>query len=253
MNRRNALLVMIVTSLAVVAPASATTITLDMDVSRDPEHSGLIGPQPDGSVVYGMERATFFSQTFRARVNADDNAAVTGCLDGGAQVQLIDQAGVVRGSTSCASAAGTFDLLPVGTLRIDRPTTLVARIAGPTSTTSTAGVRAISPADSNRLIMRVEPRLADQSPASVRGNRFPIKARLLVPSPRPQSGKIVLQRRQGSKWVTVASKRPNAAGIFGHSVTLVATRTSFRLLFNPAAGSGWLQTGFSFTITRRRF
>jgi hypothetical protein len=252
MNRRNAVVATAVALLAVVAPASATTITLDMDVTRDAEHSGLIGPQPDGSIVYGMERATFFSQTFRAKVNADDNGPVTGCLDGGAQVQLVDQAGVVRATTTCASAAGTFDMLPVGTLRIDRPTTLVARIAGPTSTTGATGVRPISPADSNRVIMRVEPRLADESPASVRGNRFPIKARLLVPSPRPQAGKIVLQRRQGSRWVTVVSKKPNAAGIFNHTVTLVATRTAFRVVFNPTAGSGWLQTGYSFSITRRR-
>jgi hypothetical protein len=250
LNTRTALLSATLGALAVTASASATTLKLDLDVTRDPDNAVLLGQQPDGTVTYGMNRALFFSQTFRAAVTGDDGAPVTGCLDGASQIELVDNTGVVRYASACASAAsGMFEFLPSGAQRIDRPTVLVARLTAPaTSTNPTA--RVLSPAVSNPVVMNVRPRLVDESPGTARASRFPIKVRVEVPAPRPGKGKIVLQRKAGAKWISVASRKLDAAGRFKQTVSLIARKTTFRLLFVPTPGNGWIQTGGTITLTR---
>lgn len=251
MIRRSTWMAASLVAFAIVAPASATTLKLDMDLTRDPDNSGLIDQAAGGTVTYGMNRASFFAQTFRAAVTADDGAPVTGCLDAGAKFELVDQVGAVRASSTCADATSpTFAFLPVGDLRVDRPTTLVARLVAPATTTSTGVARALSPASSNAVVMMVRPRFVDEGPGTAPARRFPIKVRLEVPSPRPAAGRIVLQRKSGSRWITVASRAPNVAGRFSQFVALTARKTTFRVVFNPAPNSGWLKTGSTITLTR---
>lgn len=250
MNRRAPLIAAALGALAIVGPASATTITTDLDVSRDPTNVVELQPRPDGTRGYGMARNLFFAQTFRATVVADNGQPVSGCLDGGAVISLVDQAGVSRATAACASAAGVFELLPTGALSIQTPTTLTATLATPA--TAATGTVALSPATSNKISMLVLPRLVDETPNTSRAARYPIRVRLEVPPPRGNAGVIVLQRKKGSTWVTVISKKPDKAGRFFHPLALTATRTQIRIRFKPAAGSGWIENEITFTITRRR-
>lgn len=229
--------------------ATATTIQLDLDLTRDPQNATSLGGLGDGSVIYGTARNRFFFQTFRARVLGDNGTAVTGCLDGGAQISLVDQAGVSRGVSGCANpATGLFEILPAGAGSIQTPSTVVARLAAPA--TAAGGTVALSAADSNKAIIRVQPRIIDQTPATALARRYPIRVKLDVPPPRPAAGVIVLQRKKGTGWVTIVAKRPDAFGRFSHTVALTVKRTVFRIRFNPAKDSGWLKNEGTLTLTR---
>jgi hypothetical protein len=234
-------------ALCAAASASATTIELRLDVTRDPNNFGLLGIRPDGTAGYVMRRGSFL-QTFTAGVVSDSGAPVTGCLDGAVQLALVDSAGVTRATSACTNASGLFAFLPSGSLSVQTPQTLTVTLATPAS--AGGGTLSLSPATSNRLEMLVQPRIVNETPATSRLRAYPIRVRLEVPPPRPKAGVFVLQRRRGSTWTTIVTRRPNASGRFSHPVAISGRRAVFRVRFTPARGSGWFASELRITITR---
>lgn len=228
-----------------VAPASATTMKLHFDVARDPVNFYPGAVADDGSIAYGIVRGTQ-NQVFLAEVTADDGSRVTGCLMTGA-FELVDLLGRIYGTSKCADpVSGLFTFVLPPELTIDRPSEIYARL---TASDTTDAAQELSVANSNFAVMYVEPRIFDESPPRVRGDRFAIRVRVGVPSPRPEKGRVVLQRRQGKAWVTVGGKELTAAGRYARVVALTQPINAFRIRFLPRV-EGWLPAEVRLTIRR---
>jgi hypothetical protein len=245
--RRSGLVGIACIAMALFGPAmaSATTITLQFDVARDPANFYPGAIAPDGSIAYGIVRGTQ-NQVFLAEVTADDGSRVTGCLMTGA-FELVDLPGRVYGTSKCADpVSGLFTFVLPPELAIDRPSELYARL---TASDTTDAAQDLSVVNSNFAVMYVEPRIFDESPLRVRGDRYAIRVRVGVPSPRPEKGRVVLQRRQGTAWVTVGGKELTASGRYARVVALTQPLNAFRILFVPRV-EGWLRAEVRFTIRR---
>ncbi len=230
--------------------ASATTLQLRFDTTRDPANFFAGEITPDGSAPYGLVRGSV-NQTFTVAVTADDGSPVTGCLISEV-VELVDLDGKVYAVSQCADpTTKLFHISPTPQLAIDRPTDVYARVTA--STAQTSDGQTLSPANSNFALMFVEPRIFDDGPKAARGKRFLVKIRVGVPSPRPEKGTIVLQRRSGAKWVTLRTRAPNELGRFSAWVALPAAVNVFRVRFVPKSAPGvttWLPAEVRFRIRK---
>jgi hypothetical protein len=228
-----------------VSTASATTMKLEFDVARDPVNFYPGAVADDGSIAYGLVRGTP-NQVFIAEVNADDGSRVTGCLTTGA-FELVDLLGRVYGTAKCADpVSGLFTFVLSPELAVDRPTEIYARL---TASDTTDQAQELSVVNSNFAVMYVEPRIFDESPARARGDRFAIRVRVGVPGPRPEKGRIVLQRRKGGTWVTIGTKELTSSGRYARVVPLTQPINVFRIRFVPRV-EGWLPAEVRLTIRR---
>jgi hypothetical protein len=124
---------------------------------------------------------------------------------------------------------------------------LTARLLMPTTTLDG---RVVSPATSNTIATTISPRIVLTSPKRSMASRFPVTGVVRIPTPR-KLGTVLLQRKQGSRWTTLATRKSDARGRFRFTVARGArgTTSTYRVHYQTIATTLWAPSSYRFTIT----
>lgn len=225
-------------ALAAALPSAASASTATLSAQRGASAFPL-GP------AGGLQRFAFATEgtpEFTVAVTDDTGRPVTGCLQDGVELQIVDAVtGQVLGTDGCTDDAGLFRSSP---LTRKTPYTAVAVI--PAALTSD-GV-AVSPVRSNTLGILIRPVITDTSPTGlVRGGSFPLSGQVDAPRAN-RAGRIALESRVRGKWKRTAIKALPPNGRFRFNVR----DGRWRLHFLPKTGAGYVESTLTVSIVRRR-
>ena len=211
-------------ALVTACTASAAQITLRMSTATDPRVKPLT--VSDGTLAYGWY-ADLPVQVYEATLTADDGLPVEhACLAGGARLEILDAALKILKGVSCTNSDGVWQFVLTDD-RVRAPAILTAQLLTPATTLDG---RVVSPAASNTIIATIAPKIVLTSSPRSAAHRFPITGVVKIPTPR-KLGTVLLQRRNGSRWATLAKRTTDARGRFSFTAGrgVPGTATTFRV------------------------
>lgn len=245
------LIVTAVAGAAVALPGVASASSLNLSVAPQ---SGL----RDDGIVKGVHRyAAQVGSVFANAVvgiTSDQGGPLAGSCADPAKVHLFNGATELGNSLACGDGAGTVEIFPAGAKFVNVP--LLGLHATIDAGANYDGTMTVAAASSNPVAIYLAPKLIDSSVSTHRSSStYPIKGKIVAAGNVTKLGKLVIQRKDGKKWKTVATKTPTKRGKFSANLLLTGKVTAFREYFAPSkngARAGWIASArFGFTITKR--
>jgi hypothetical protein len=236
---------------AVVLPGAASATTLNLAIAQQ---TGL----RDDGIVKGVHRYAAQVGTVFANgivgITTEQGTPLAGACADPAKVHLLNGAKEIGSSSACGDSAGAVEVFPTGSKFVTTP--LLGLHATIDAGTNFDGTATVVPASSNPVAIYLAPKLIDRSVSTHRSSStYPIKGKIVAAGNVTKLGKLVIQRKDGKKWKTVATKTPAKRGGFSADLFLTGKITSFREFFVPTkngARAGWVASvPFAFTITKR--
>lgn len=244
------LIVTAIAGAAVVLPgvASASSLNLALAPQSGVRDDGIV----KGVHRYAAEVGSVFANGI-VGITDDQGGPLADSCANPAKVHLFNGATELGNSLACGDAAGTVEVFSAGSKFVQVP--LLGLHATIDAGANFDGSMTVAPASSNPVALYLAPKLRDTSVSTHHSSAtYPIKGQIVAAGNVSKLGKVVIQRKAGKKWKTVARKSLTKRGKFSANLFLTGRVTVFREFFAPStngAHRGWVASSrYAFMITK---